>query len=470
EITLHSAVATAEITLHSAVAAAEITLHSVATAEITLHSAVATAEITLHSAVAAAEITLHSAVVEPTTKDVVLEERRDMLIKFQRLEEAIVEDMPRDLEGPTDDLVEDQPADAEPKEGAQRGRGGAGGGKGRDAIKSEPEEVHVEDVTMASDGQEPEPAAGAPSPAAPVAAPAVPPAGTGCGEHYPAVAESRSARWPALRAAIVEGAKVRGLSGTGTTEEERARFQQEAQGVPCVGYLDDFFMVARTAAEAQEMMDLLIEFVTMLGFKAVGVDAGGTDRQPDRDDWQFSPVLFAEMDEEFGPFTLDACVASSRANAFCVRSWSAEDDARKQRFDGLNAWANLPFSVMYEILLNFLKCKRKQQMSTGGCFVVPVWEGDEAYELVSGMREVFRPELLEELAVAVERYQDGAYAESTQRSYDTGVKAFLTFCEEAPLFQVEGRGKRGALVPMAHAALVAGLKSLAVQVGLDPAR
>ncbi|KAK3285071.1 hypothetical protein CYMTET_7308 [Cymbomonas tetramitiformis] len=71
-------------------------------------------------------------------------------------------------------------------------------------------------------------------------------------------------------------------------------------------------------------------------------------------------------------------------------------------------------------------------------------------------------ELLEELAVAVERYQDGAYAESTQRSYDTGVKAFLTFC-------VEGRGKRGALVPMAHAALVAGLKSLAVQVGLDPA-
>ncbi|KAK3272164.1 hypothetical protein CYMTET_19516 [Cymbomonas tetramitiformis] len=40
----------------------------------------------------------------------------------------------------------------------------------------------------------------------------------------------------------------------------------------------------------------------------------------------------------------------------------------------------------------------------------------------------FGEELLEELAVAVERYQDGAYAESTQRSYDTGVKAFLTFC------------------------------------------
>ncbi|KAK3234787.1 hypothetical protein CYMTET_54969 [Cymbomonas tetramitiformis] len=744
-------------------------------------------------------------------------------------------------------------------------------------IVVEPEEEHADGVTMASGDQEPEPAgeacerqvedaepwwarlrrmlvapvwdaAGAPLPAAPAAAPAVSPAGTGCGEHYPAVAESRSARWPALRAAIVEGARVRGLSGTGTTEEERTRFQQEvrdvgaqvplmserahllaealtdwpdvavlvrgaacgvgfpfageepdepyivenyvgdehaeamtaelakemaagrifdardwlpqgvsalgmmerlrkgklkyrpvwdysrpsfvgvndwidlqkdefssvkdayallrpgmymvkvdleeayrslpvasqywaaqcfqwrrkrymdtrspfgnralpgifmrytraivawmqAQGVPCVGYLDDFFMVARTAAEAQEMMDLMIEFVTMLGFKVTGKlremraeaatgpvrrhklesllgllalcvqvvwglslytrqgfalvaatagrsrvtvstgvmqdlkvvervirlyngrkvvlhkedvheDAFATDASParllprlvggpggdaaarllpfyeqgevphqlpralrgvvdkfwgpveyipllrkifylcaqhdirlrpkyisskdnlladllsrlkleefhmrwamrkremlwrqDRDDWQFSPVLFAEMDEEFGPFTLDACVASSRANAFCVRSWSAEDDARKQRFDGLNTWANLPFSVMYEILLNFLKCKRRQQMGTGGCFLVPVWEGDEAYELVSGMREVFRP---------VRKYRagtmlftapaldgkgrsewgptrwdvlvDGAYAESTQRSYDTGVKAFLTFC------------------------------------------
>ncbi|KAK3249221.1 hypothetical protein CYMTET_41342 [Cymbomonas tetramitiformis] len=820
-------------------------------------------------------------------------------------------------------------------------------------IVVEPEEEREDGVTMASGDREPEPAgetcemqvedaepwwtrlrrllvapvwdaAGAPLPAAPAAvpAPAVSPAGTGCGEHYPAVAESRSARWPALRAAIVEGAKTRGLSGTGTTEEERARFQQEvrdvgaqvplmserahllaealkdwpdvaflvrgaacgvgfpfageepeepyvvenyvgdehaeamtaelakemaagrifdardwlprgvsalgmverlrkgklkyrpvwdysrpsfvgvndwielqkdeftsvkdayallrpgmymvkvdleeayrslpvasqywaaqcfqwrgkrymdtrspfgnralpgifmrytraivawmqAQGVPCVGYLDDFFMVARTAAAAQEMMDLMIEFVTMLGFKVnrakcegparrmefLGVllctdgetctasigedrvqqvtdkvremraaaatgpvrrrklesllgllafcsqvvwglslytrqgfalvaatagrsrvtvntgvmqdlkvvervirlyngrkvvlhkedvheDAFATDAslrkgmgghcrpdyfliswedlaempqrdfypftskakshinylelfavwwalalwahrlsgwtlvvridnqcaltqvdkfwgpveyipllrkifylcaqhdirlrpkyiaskdnlladllsrlkleefhmrwamrkrevlwRQDRDDWQFSPVLFAEMDEEFGPFTLDACVASSRANAFCVRSWSAEDDARKQSFDGLNTWANLPFSVMYEILRNFLKCKRRQQMGTGGCFLVPVWEGDEAYELVSGMREVFRP---------VRKYRagtmlftapaldgkgrsewgptrwdvlvDGAYAESTQRSYDTGVKAFLTFC------------------------------------------
>ncbi|KAK3257901.1 hypothetical protein CYMTET_33022, partial [Cymbomonas tetramitiformis] len=326
-------------------------------------------------------------------------------------------------------------------------------------IGVEPEEERADGVTMASGDQEPEPA------------------GEACEMQVPLMSE-------------------------------RAHLLAEAlKDWPDVAFL--------VRAEAQEMMDLMIEFVTMLGFKDLKVvervirlyngrkvvlhkedvheDAFATDAslrkgmgghcQPDyflvswedlaempqrdfypftskakshinylelfadRDDWQFSPVLFAEMDEEFGPFALDACVASSRANAFCVRNWSAEDDARKQRFDGLNTWANLPFSVMYEILLNFLKCKRRQQMGTGGCFLVPVWEGDEAYELVSGMREVFRP---------VRKYRagtmlftapaldgkgrsewgptrwdvlvDGAYAESTQRSYDTGVKAFLTFC------------------------------------------
>ncbi|KAK3257597.1 hypothetical protein CYMTET_33324 [Cymbomonas tetramitiformis] len=162
-----------------------------------------------------------------------------------------------------------------------------------------------------------------------------------------------------------------------------------------------------------------------------------------------NPVLFSEIDEDFGPFELDACVAKSRANAFCSRSWSAKEDARVRRFDGLNAWANLPFSVMLEILV----CKHRRPMGTVACFLVPVWEGDEAYESVSALPGVFRPvrrhragtmlfsalaldgkgrteweDLLEELAVAVERYQDAMYAEHTLRSYDTGIKAFVTFC------------------------------------------
>ncbi|KAK3242677.1 hypothetical protein CYMTET_47639 [Cymbomonas tetramitiformis] len=150
------------------------------------------------------------------------------------------------------------PGEATPPGEPEGGGGAQGAPEGE--IVVEPEEEREDGVTMASGDQEPEPAGeacemqvedagpwwarlrrllvapvwdatGAPLPAAPAAAPAVSPAGTRCGEHYPAVAESRSARWPASRAAIVEGARVRGLFGTGTTEEERTRFQQEVRDV-----------------------------------------------------------------------------------------------------------------------------------------------------------------------------------------------------------------------------------------------
>ncbi|KAK3282014.1 hypothetical protein CYMTET_10230 [Cymbomonas tetramitiformis] len=54
--------------------------------------------------------------------------------------------------------TQDQPAGAAPKEGAQQARGGAGGGRQRDAVKTEPGARHAENVTMAGDDWEPEPA------------------------------------------------------------------------------------------------------------------------------------------------------------------------------------------------------------------------------------------------------------------------------------------------------------------------
>ncbi|KAK3261174.1 hypothetical protein CYMTET_17103 [Cymbomonas tetramitiformis] len=54
----------------------------------------------------------------------------------------------------------------------------------------------------------------------------------------------------------------------------------------------------------------------------------------DRDDWMVCPVRWAELDQEFGPFTVDACVAESRANAYCYLSWSKAEDARVQRGRG----------------------------------------------------------------------------------------------------------------------------------------
>ncbi|KAK3237098.1 hypothetical protein CYMTET_52807 [Cymbomonas tetramitiformis] len=191
---------------------------------------------------------------------------------------------------------------------------------------------------------------------------------------------------------------------------------------------------------------------SVVGAQAGGVDIGGSERHPVCADASgqvlgaggVHPVAAEDILLWLRPKyskskdnLLADLLSRLKQEEFNMRS--AANDAHKQHFDGLNAWANLPFSVMYDIFVNFLRCKRWRQMRTGGRFLVPVREGDEAYDLVSELREVFRPscmtgcdlcveELLEELAVAVEGYQGRQYTETTQRLHDTGVKTFLTFC------------------------------------------
>eukprot|EP00854_Cymbomonas_tetramitiformis_P001386 gene1386-biopygen1236 len=176
----------------------------------------------------------------------------------------------------------------------------------------------------------------------------------------------------------------------------------------------------------------------------------------DRDDWMVCPVRWAALDQDFGPFTVDSCVAVSRVHSYCYHNWSREEDARVQRFDGHNARGNLPFSIMVDIIRNFLRCKRRQQWGTAACFHVPMCDGDEDWELVKSLPDVFRvvrmwrqgthlftapdrrghgktawgppEELVQELQREAERYRVEALAPETRRCYGTRVRAFVTFC------------------------------------------
>eukprot|EP00854_Cymbomonas_tetramitiformis_P034024 gene34024-biopygen4051 len=167
---------------------------------------------------------------------------------------------------------------------------------------------------------------------------------------------------------------------------------------------------------------------------------------------------------EFGPFTVDSCVAVSRANSYCYHSWSQKEDARVQRFDGHNAWGNLPFSIMVEIIKNFLRCKRRQQWGTAACFLVPVWDGNDGWELVKSLPGVFKvvrrwekgthlftaPDLrghggtawgptrwpvvvVRELQREAERYRAEALAPETRRCYGTGPVMPLTLADLAKM-------------------------------------
>ncbi|KAK3250174.1 hypothetical protein CYMTET_40433 [Cymbomonas tetramitiformis] len=51
---------------------------------------------------------------------------------------------------------------------------------------------------------------------------------------------------------------------------------------------------------------------------------------------------------------------------------------------------------MYDIIVNFLRCKKRQQMGTSGTFLVPVWGQDRGrapdptWALILSMPEVFK--------------------------------------------------------------------------------
>ncbi|KAK3270607.1 hypothetical protein CYMTET_20998 [Cymbomonas tetramitiformis] len=66
----------------------------------------------------------------------------------------------------------------------------------------------------------------------------------------------------------------------------------QAQGVPAVGYLDDFFCVANSKEETEEIMLMLVEFVSLLGFKVNSAKCEGPGRR-----MEFLGVILA-MDGE----------------------------------------------------------------------------------------------------------------------------------------------------------------------------
>jgi len=102
----------------------------------------------------------------------------------------------------------------------------------------------------------------------------------------------------------------------------------------------------------------------------------------DYDDWKLDESIFNELNDEWGPFQVDACVDELRANAQCDRSWNRADDATRQDWDGLCAYCNPPFSFILPILYRFLVCKLRHLMGTSAVFVLPMWLGSPHWDFI----------------------------------------------------------------------------------------
>jgi phage N-6-adenine-methyltransferase len=64
-------------------------------------------------------------------------------------------------------------------------------------------------------------------------------------------------------------------------------------------------------------------------------------RQPESVEWATPDDLFARLDREWGPFTLDA--AATPENAKCKRFFSQADDGLKQDWSRDRVWLNPPY-------------------------------------------------------------------------------------------------------------------------------
>ena len=67
-----------------------------------------------------------------------------------------------------------------------------------------------------------------------------------------------------------------------------------------------------------------------------------TGAKEEVDDRATHPLHFAQLDEEYGPFTLD--VAAAPHNAKCDRYFTREQDGLRQSWAGERVWCNPPYS------------------------------------------------------------------------------------------------------------------------------
>lgn len=110
----------------------------------------------------------------------------------------------------------------------------------------------------------------------------------------------------------------------------------------------------------------------------------------DMEDWQLLHEIFEDLQTNFGPFDVDACVDVLRTNSHCVRSWNEIDDCTKQDWAGLNVYCNGPFSKLLQITETFIKCKESCQVGTSAVFVVPCWPSEKFYQVMMSQPDRFK--------------------------------------------------------------------------------
>jgi len=110
----------------------------------------------------------------------------------------------------------------------------------------------------------------------------------------------------------------------------------------------------------------------------------------DLEDWQLMTEEMEVLEQNFGPFDVDACSDELGTNAQCKKSWNAKDDCRKKQWGGLNVYCNGPFSQLLSILMHAVACKRAHPVGTAALFIVPCWPTEDFYKYAMGLPDLIK--------------------------------------------------------------------------------
>ena len=107
----------------------------------------------------------------------------------------------------------------------------------------------------------------------------------------------------------------------------------------------------------------------------------------DTEDWMYSRERFHDLDQKYGPFSLDAAASAGGENAQCKRFYSAQDSFLEKKLDGETIWANFPYQRAEQFLDHYLEEKTRDPRNAG-MFVLPKWTSATWWSKVQHMEIV----------------------------------------------------------------------------------
>ena len=105
----------------------------------------------------------------------------------------------------------------------------------------------------------------------------------------------------------------------------------------------------------------------------------------DRSHWQFNSHELDKYVRDYGPFTVDACAASSET-AQAPKFYTNQKSFCQADVSGESVWLNVPFRRTGQSLRHYLQCKSKAADRTSAVLVVPKWTDTWWWQLTKDMK------------------------------------------------------------------------------------